>query len=84
MTATTYMISMVYLLSGVGVLLALSDDDSKPLGFGGLLIGFICVAIWPLFFMFALTTYFRSMAEQRPIDIAVRGKTDKSITNQTG
>lgn len=64
MTFTTWIIAMVYLLSGAGVLLALNDDD-RPLGFGGILIAVVCVAIWPMFFMFALTTYFRSMAEQR-------------------
>lgn len=64
------MIWFVYILCGAGVMLAL-DDERGPLGLRGLLVALICVALWPMMFMFALTTTLRSLADHAPRDITV-------------
>lgn len=77
-----WIIAGVYFLCGLGVTLALDDDNDD--GINSPLISvtafLITTFLWPLFFMFALTSMIRSVAEGCRRQIVVRPEAE--VSNQ--
>lgn len=55
---------VIYLLCGLGVMLAMDDDDGELQGCAGLFIFVLFVAAWPLVFMYTVTAALRKAGAQ--------------------